>query len=259
MNAFERHGIDHLSASSLNTARSSLAYWLVHYRAQVKEPSSISMIAGQTSETAVSMGLFDPSIPVDKCVELAKIDYMRETAIGNYDPDDRHSKLEDIIGRAAEGRKKAFNGFVRNAIAALRPYGLPTPPEQGSKQHRIEIMLDGIASEFRAILWLCRCPLDHGMMHLDDTIIDYGCCPMCKDILQKDASKRSAKDPVSGNAVDKSSAVIGTDAHGMVYYFENKENFNKYASGPMPEMNHEHMEGMDMEGMDMKGMKDHGQ
>ena len=31
----------------------------------------------------------------------------------------------------------------------------------------------------------------------------YGCCPMCKDILQKDASKRSAKDPVSGNAVDK--------------------------------------------------------
>ncbi len=87
----------------------------------------------------------------------------------------------------------------------------------------------------------------------------YGCCPMCKDILQKDASKRSAKDPVSGNAVDKASAVIGTDAHGMVYYFENEENFNKYASGPMPEMNHEHMEGMDMEGMDMKGMKEHGQ
>lgn len=144
MNVFQRHNIDHLSASSLNAARSSLAYWLVHYRAGVKEPSNLSMIAGQTSEDAVSMALFDPTIPVEKCVELAKSEYLRKTAIGNFDPEDRQSKLEDIIGRAAEGRKKAFDGFVKNAITALRPYGTPTVPEQGSKQHRIEIMLEGI-------------------------------------------------------------------------------------------------------------------
>lgn len=87
----------------------------------------------------------------------------------------------------------------------------------------------------------------------------YGCCPMCKEILGKDASKRSATDPVSGKPVDKATAIIGADPHGMVYYFENEENFKKYASGPMPEMNHEHMEGMDMKGMDMKGMEGHGQ
>lgn len=86
----------------------------------------------------------------------------------------------------------------------------------------------------------------------------YGCCPMCKEILGKDASKRSAKDPVSGKAVDKASAVIGADTHGMVYYFENEENFHKFASGPMPEMNHENMDGMDMKDMNMDGMK-HGQ
>lgn len=62
----------------------------------------------------------------------------------------------------------------------------------------------------------------------------YGCCPMCADKLKNDVSLRTAKDPVSGKTVDKASAVIGADAHGMTYYFENKENFDKFASGPMP-------------------------
>jgi YHS domain-containing protein len=79
----------------------------------------------------------------------------------------------------------------------------------------------------------------------------YGCCSMCKERLQKDVSARQAVDPVSGKTVDKASAVIGADTNGMVYYFENDENFKKYANGPMPEMNHEHMDGMNMD--DMKG------
>ena len=86
----------------------------------------------------------------------------------------------------------------------------------------------------------------------------YGCCPMCADKLKNDVSLRTAKDPVSGKQVDKASAVIGADTHGMTYYFESKENFDKFASGPMPEMKHENMDGMDMKGMKMDGMK-HGQ
>ena len=74
----------------------------------------------------------------------------------------------------------------------------------------------------------------------------YGCCPMCADKLKNDASLRTATDPVSGKSVDKASAVIGADTHGMTYYFESKENFNKFATGPMPEMKHEHMQSMDM-------------
>lgn len=78
----------------------------------------------------------------------------------------------------------------------------------------------------------------------------YGCCEMCKDMLNNDAVKRTATDPVSKKPVDKATAVIGADPHGMTYYFENEENFQTYAKGPMPEMKHEHMEGMDMKGMD---------
>ncbi|MDP9195619.1 MAG: hypothetical protein M3O22_02445 [Pseudomonadota bacterium] len=86
----------------------------------------------------------------------------------------------------------------------------------------------------------------------------YGCCPMCKDMLEKDAAKRSATDPVSDKPVDKASAVIGADPHGNVYYFENQENFHKFASGPMPKM-HEHMDGMDMDHMkDMHKEMEHG-
>jgi YHS domain-containing protein len=77
----------------------------------------------------------------------------------------------------------------------------------------------------------------------------YGCCPMCKEMLAKDDSKRSATDPVSNKPVDKATAVIGSDVHGMVYYFENEENLRTYASGPMPDMEHKHTGGMEHEGM----------
>lgn len=80
----------------------------------------------------------------------------------------------------------------------------------------------------------------------------YGCCPMCKEMLQKDASKRSSVDPVSGKTVDKATAVIGADTNGKVYYFENEKDFQTFASGPMPEM-HKDMGGM-MQGMMGKGM-----
>ena len=88
----------------------------------------------------------------------------------------------------------------------------------------------------------------------------YGCCPMCADRLKNDVSLRTATDPVSGKQVDKASAVIGADTHGMTYYFENKENFDKFASGPIPEMK-EHLDGMDMKGMEglNEGMTEHGQ
>ena len=58
----------------------------------------------------------------------------------------------------------------------------------------------------------------------------YGCCEMCKERLAKDASKRVAVDPVSGKTVDKAQAVIGADAEGKVYYFENDTNLKKFGA-----------------------------
>lgn len=56
----------------------------------------------------------------------------------------------------------------------------------------------------------------------------YGCCPMCKERLEKDEASRYAVDPVSGKKVDKAKAVIGALPGAAVLYFENAENLAKY-------------------------------
>lgn len=61
-----------------------------------------------------------------------------------------------------------------------------------------------------------------------DGKIYYGCCPMCKEKLEKSAEARTATDPVSGNKVDKATAIIGAQADGRVHYFENEENMKKF-------------------------------
>lgn len=57
----------------------------------------------------------------------------------------------------------------------------------------------------------------------------YGCCEMCKGRLGSDPSSRVSTDPVSGNTVDKATAVIGRVGDGRTLYFENDQTFAAYA------------------------------
>lgn len=59
----------------------------------------------------------------------------------------------------------------------------------------------------------------------------YGCCPMCKERLARDAASRVAVDPVSGKSVDKATAVIGALKGGDVLYFENEKNLAAFNAG----------------------------
>ena len=56
----------------------------------------------------------------------------------------------------------------------------------------------------------------------------YGCCEMCKAKIKNEPQSRVAIDPVSGNEIDKSEAVIGAAPDGSVYYFESEENLSNY-------------------------------
>jgi YHS domain-containing protein len=56
----------------------------------------------------------------------------------------------------------------------------------------------------------------------------YGCCEMCKETLVKNAEKREAVDPVTGNKVDKAKAVIAAGDDGHVFYFESEETLAKH-------------------------------
>jgi YHS domain-containing protein len=58
----------------------------------------------------------------------------------------------------------------------------------------------------------------------------YGCCQMCEAKLKSDPGSRTAVDPVSGNDVDKATAIIGAAPDGTVYYFESEQNLKAFNS-----------------------------
>lgn len=61
----------------------------------------------------------------------------------------------------------------------------------------------------------------------------YGCCPMCKERLANDPAVRTASDPVTGERVDKATAVIARDADGAVRYFASDATLARYVA-PAP-------------------------
>lgn len=61
----------------------------------------------------------------------------------------------------------------------------------------------------------------------------YGCCDMCVETLNKKREIRYAKDPLTGEEVDKALAFIAINpkvAGGKVLYFSDQENYQKYMS-----------------------------
>ncbi|HEY5922596.1 MAG TPA: hypothetical protein VIV11_13035 [Kofleriaceae bacterium] len=56
----------------------------------------------------------------------------------------------------------------------------------------------------------------------------FGCCAMCKDKLTQQPGIRTARDPVTGENVDKATAVIVQDASGKVMYFTSEDTLRRY-------------------------------
>ncbi len=61
----------------------------------------------------------------------------------------------------------------------------------------------------------------------------FGCCEMCKARLANEAETRTANDPVTGEPVDKATAVIGKEPSGKLHYFASADNLARFrAPGP---------------------------
>lgn len=56
----------------------------------------------------------------------------------------------------------------------------------------------------------------------------FGCCPMCKDRLNNEPAIRTARDPVSGEQVDKAKALVVKDASGKLMYFASEDTLRRY-------------------------------
>lgn len=60
----------------------------------------------------------------------------------------------------------------------------------------------------------------------------YGCCQECVTALKTNRAIRYAKDPYSGEEVDKADAyiVLSSDGSGNVLYFKSEENYSEFLS-----------------------------
>ncbi len=129
MNGFQRHRIDHLSASSVNTFAAEPALWIMERLLKKRGPVGCAAHRGTAAESGIVHGLLNPTVEVEACQELALAEYDRLTALSG-DPK-----------RAKE--REAVPGIVANGIAELRQYGVPD-----EVQKRVEATLPGVPVPF---------------------------------------------------------------------------------------------------------------
>ncbi len=130
MNGLAMHGIDHLSATSLNLWATQPALWAMERLLGRRAPVGCAAHRGTAAEHGVALGLFDPALAVEDCQAAALAEFDRLAAFAT-DPN-----------RPRE--RDAVPGIVAAALAELRQYGVPTPPATGQRQHRVEVALPDV-------------------------------------------------------------------------------------------------------------------
>lgn len=124
MNAFARHNIDHLSASSLNCWRSAPALWCIRYLLRVKDEGNAAMWRG----TAVEGG-------VEAIMRGRTLDEAKAIALSNFEA--------NAVGEASDQTV-----VERESIAAYLDSAYTPIKHQNAllvaTQLRIEYWLDGI-------------------------------------------------------------------------------------------------------------------
>ena len=133
-NAFERHNIRHLSASSVNLWNMQPAAWICEKL--LLKPLGVGRAAhrGIAAEKGVAEGLLDPKKDVEECVKVA---------LDHYD---------FFVERRFEADKEreAIPGIVETALAELRPYGPAVKTQQP-----VEWRCDGIDVPFIGFVDFC--------------------------------------------------------------------------------------------------------
>jgi RecB family exonuclease len=129
MSAFERHGIDHLSASHINLFIAQPAMWAASYLLKKRTPVGPAAHRGTAIECGVEAALFDPEMPITAAQDLALAKFQTLTRLS---ADPRIEKERDNIAPS-----------VAVALTELRQYGVPEKPEDG-RQHKISIDLPGV-------------------------------------------------------------------------------------------------------------------
>jgi hypothetical protein len=126
MNPFKRHGIEHLSPSSLALYRHSPALWCLRYLYGVKDEANAYAWRGRAVEAAVDSLIIDS---IDEPEAVAKAKHAFETyARGQIAPN-------------IDKERRAIPNMVRQAATVFRQLGEPE-----AHQQKVEVWLDGSPS-----------------------------------------------------------------------------------------------------------------
>ncbi|CAB4200083.1 PD-(D/E)XK nuclease superfamily [uncultured Caudovirales phage] len=125
LNPFERFGIKHLSASSLNSFREQPAVWVVQYLMKMRGEAGPAAWRGQAVEAGLDLLLFQPNTTMEQAIAASQKKW-DELAMG--DASDKAIKEYDDIP-----------GYLEQAQLAIKSL----PPIM-TRQSKISILLDGI-------------------------------------------------------------------------------------------------------------------
>ena len=122
MSGYAQHGIEHVSASSLNLWAAEPALWVMERLLRLRSPVGPAAHVGTAVEAGVEFALLNP----DKLHDALPV------ALERYDQ----------LCQDADAKLK-IAGMLEQALKQLAAYGKPDVPEDG-RQHRVEVQLEGV-------------------------------------------------------------------------------------------------------------------
>lgn len=153
MHAFQRHGIDHLSCSSLGLWRSAPGIWAVHYLAKIKNDGNAAMWRGSAVENGLAIYLRGGDI--DQAMRAAWQSFdMNSLGLLDDETVPERGLIEPMLRQCENWCRgitveDSFNNYMRTSdegrawVAAPENNPRPLPPLNAT-QLRVEHWLDNI-------------------------------------------------------------------------------------------------------------------
>lgn len=123
--SYARHGIDHLSVSSVGLFAAEPALFVAERLMKRRAPVGAAAHRGNAVEAGIVMGLMNPQVDIDLCQAHAVAEFDKLTALSG---DPRRAK-----------EREGIPGMVKQGIDKLRPRGIPS-----ITQGRIDVLLPGV-------------------------------------------------------------------------------------------------------------------
>jgi PD-(D/E)XK nuclease superfamily len=122
---FAKHGITHLSASSMSLYRNEPALWVLRYLYGFKDEVGASAWRGTAVEQAVDRLLYEATCTEEQAIALA---------LQNFE-----INAQGDLSEETDKERKVIPDIVKQAAQIMRPFGIPV-----ARQFKIEHFLDGI-------------------------------------------------------------------------------------------------------------------